>query len=110
MSEDALLVGEHITNIMIKKRIDFLSQPKLQSVDNVSRFSPSYHAFINDPYSIPLIRVERGTVDSIQSISSETEFHHVLIVSGAMRDNDRNPPRATLRLINSLGSLKIRCE
>ena len=73
---------------MIKKRIDFLSPQKIKGFDNASRINhKGYHAFINDRYSIPLIRIERGTVDSIQSIISETEFHHVPIVSGTMRGN-----------------------
>ena len=95
---------------MIEKRIDFLSQPKIQSFYNNSRFNSSYYAFVSDPYSIPLIRIERGTVHSIQSIIFETELHHVLIFRGAMRDNVPNPTRLILRLTSWLGSLKIRCE
>ena len=59
---------------------------------------------------IPPIRIERGAVDSIQSIVSETEFHHVLIVTGTMRDRIQTIYHAIHQCTEVVSTIEIHNE
>ena len=59
---------------------------------------------------IPPIRIERGAADSIQSIVSETGFHHVLIVTGTMRDKIQTIYHAIAQCTEVVATIEIHDE